>query len=317
MFAVCYDLVSNSAPFMKPRFFGQYLLANGLINAPQLLAAVEYQERNNPRLGELALSMGLATQFEVDQIQALQATHDLRFGEAAQRLGLLECAEVARVLAAQSDRHVLLGHALAALGYLTPTEVEAAAAEFLTKEAQLEPESATIPEDLPLRRVAFELFHLAHKLLLRVCELPSKTERLRVVTDVVPLSDRNVLVTLRGALDPETPAATDTGVLLCVPQQIAVDLATRFSGEIAPAETAVNDVVCELAGILCNNLRSVLAEQGARVEIGEPEVIPSRLSLPPGRRMAVVPFVTHSGLVMVCLALPRGDSGSSAPPAGA
>jgi hypothetical protein len=299
---------------MKPRFFGQYLLANGLINAPQLLAAVEYQERNNPRLGELALSMGLATQFEVEQIQALQATHDLRFGEAAQRLGLLEGAEVVRVLAAQSDRHVLLGHALAALGYLTPTEVEAAAAEFLTREALLEPESATIPEDLPLRRVAFELFHLAHKLLLRVCELPSKTERLRVVTDVVPLSDRNVLVSLRGTLDPETPSVTDSGVLLCVPQQIAVDLATRFSGEIAPAETAVNDVVSELAGILCSNLRSVLAEQGARIEIGEAEVIPSRLSLPPGRRMAVVPFVTHSGLVMVCLALPR-HPGSSAPPA--
>ena len=291
---------------MKPRFFGQYLLANGLINAPQLLAAVEYQERNNPRLGEIAVGMGLATQFEVDRIQALQATHDLRFGDAAQQLGLLDAAEVARVVAAQHDRHVLLGQALAALGFLTPTDVEAAAAEFLTGEARLEPESATIPEDLPLRRVAFELFHLAHKVLLRVCELPSKTEPMRIVTDVVPLSDRNVLVALRGALDPEMPSATDTGVLLCVPQQIAVDLATRFSGEVAPAETAVNDVVCELAGILCNNLRSVLAEQGARVEIGEPEVIPSRLSLPPGRRMAVVPFVTHSGLVMVALALPRG-----------
>jgi hypothetical protein len=298
---------------MKPRFFGQYLLANGLINAPQLLAAVEYQERNNPRLGELALGMGLATQFEVDQIQALQATHDLRFGEAAQRLGILESAEVARVLAAQSDRHVLLGHALAALGYLTPTEVEAAAAEFLTKEALLEPESATIPEDLPLRRVAFELFHLAHKLLLRVCELPSKTEPIRVVTDVVPLSDRNVLVTLRGTLDPEAPHVTDTAVLLCVPQQIAVDLASRFSGEIAPAESAVNDVVSELASILCNNLRSVLAEQGARIEVGEPQVIPSRVSLPPGRRMAVVPFVTHSGLVMVSLALPRSDTSTVGP----
>jgi hypothetical protein len=290
---------------MKPRFFGQYLLANGLINAPQLLAAVEYQERNNPRLGELALSMGLATQFEVDQIQALQATHDLKFGEAAQQLGILKNADVAHVLAAQQDRHLLLGQALASLGFMTPTEVEAAAAEFLTGEAMREPESATIPEGLPLRRVAFELFHLAHKLLLRVCELPSKTEPLRIVTDVVPLSDHNVLVALRGTLDPNAPQITDTGVLLCVPQQVAVDLATRFSGEIAPTDSAVNDVVCELAGILCNNLRSVLAEQSARIELGEPEAIPTRLSLPPGRRMAVVPFVTHQGLVMVSLALPR------------
>jgi len=293
---------------MKPRFFGHYLLANGLITAPQLLAAVEYQERNNPRLGELAVSMGLATQFEVEQIHALQATKDLRFGDAAQQLGLLDREKVARAVGAQQDRHLQLGQALAALGYLLPAQVEAAAAEFIAAEARLEPESVTIPEDLPLRRVAFELFHLAHKLLLRVCELPSKTERLRVVSDVVPLSDRNVAVALRGLPAPELPDATDgasSSVLLCLPQQIAVDLATRFSGEIAPSDAAVDGVACELTSILCGNLQSVLAEQGARVEVSEPEVVPSRLSLPPGRRMALVPFVTHQGLVLVSLALPR------------
>jgi len=292
---------------MKPRFFGQYLLANGLISAPQLLAAVEYQERNNPKLGELAVGMGLATQFEVDRIQALQATKDVRFGDAAMELGLLTRDQVARVVDAQLDRHLQLGQALAALGFLTPTAVEQAATEFIAAEAKLEPESVTIPEDLPLRRVAFELFHLAYKLLLRVCDLPSKTEKLRVVTDVVPLSDRNVTIALRGLPGGDGAQGTTSSVLLCVPQQIAVDLATRFSGEVAPSDAAVDAVVCELTNILCGNLRSVLAEQGLNVELSEPEVVPSRMSLPPGRRVAVVPYVTHQGLVLVSLSLPRSD----------
>jgi CheY-specific phosphatase CheX len=290
---------------MKPRFFGQHLLANGLITSPQLLAAVEYQERHNPRLGELAVELGLLTTFEVERIRALQARQDLRFGDAAKELDLLATEDIERIVAAQLDRHVPLGQAMAALGFLAPDQVERAAAEFLTEEARLQPEVMTIPDDLPLRRVAFELFHLAGRLLTRVCELQAKPEKLRVVTDIVALSDRNVIVTLRGELSAALGGGTlDGAVLLCLPNSIAVDVASRFSGDDAPSDEAVGAVVCELANILCGNLMSVLAEQGARLEVGEPEILPPRVSLPPGRRMALVPFVTHQGLALISLALP-------------
>jgi CheY-specific phosphatase CheX len=199
---------------------------------------------------------------------------------------------------------------MAALGFLSPGEVERAASEFLTEEARLEPEVMTIPEDLPLRRVAFELFHLAGRMLTRVCELQTKPEKLRVVTDIVALSDRNVIVTLRGELSADLGGGTmDGAVLVCLPGAIAVDVASRFSGEDAPSDEQVSGVVCELANILCGNLKSVLAEQGGRIEVGEPEVLPPRVSLPPGRRMALVPFVTHQGLVLVSLALPAAAAG--------
>ena len=295
----------HGQPRMKPRFFGQYLLANGLITSPQLLAAVEYQERHNPRLGELAVELGLVTKFEVERIHALQAKHDLRFGDAASELELLKAADIERIVAAQQNRHVPLGQALAALGFLAPDQIERAAAEYMTEEARLEPEVMTIPEDLPLRRVAFELFHLAGRMLTRVCELQAKPEKLRVVTDIVALSDRNVIVTLRGELSADLGGGTiDGAVLVCLPNSIAVDVASRFSGEDAPTDEQIASVVCELANILCGNLKSVLAEQGARIEVGEPEILPPRVSLPPGRRMALVPFVTHQGLALVSLALP-------------
>ncbi len=284
---------------MRARFFGQYLVANGRITAPQLLAALEYQEGNNNKLGSCAVAMGLATPFDVERIRSLQAREDLRFGEAGVRLGVLSDEQVRRVRAAQQDGHVQLGEALCALGYLRADQVEAAAAEFLAAEARLEPDVVTIPDQLPLREVAFELFHLAHKLLLRVCDLTSKTERLRVLEDVLPLSDRNARVTMRGELE--------TSLLLGVPEPVARELAARFSGEPGPADAEVDGIVCELANLLCGNLQSVLAERGFRTEIAEARTLGARVSVPPGARIALVPFLTHRGQVLVGMSLPDAD----------
>jgi CheY-specific phosphatase CheX len=240
--------------------------------------------------------MGLVTPFEVEQIRALQAREDLRFGEAAVKLGVLSDAQLQQVLETQQGAHVPLGDAVVALGYLTPEQVEAAAAQFLAAEARLEPEVVTIPDDLPLRDFAFELFHLANKLLLRVCDVTSKTERLRVVEDVLPLSDRNAAVAISGEVE--------TAVMLCLPDAVAIDVAKRYSGELAPPERDVDHIVLELANLLCGNLQSVMAERGVRLKLAEPELLGSRISLPPGKRAALVPFLTHRGQVLVSMSLP-------------
>ena len=281
---------------MTARFFGQYLIASGLVTAPQLLAALEYQERNNAKVGDCVVTLGLGTRFEVEQVRAVQATEDLRFGDAAQKLGLLTPEQVERAVSVRESAHVRLGAALVTLGYLKAAEVERAAAAFLAAEADLEPEIVAVPTDLPLRGAVTALFHVADKLLLRVCDLTSKAERLRVMRDVLPLSDRNARVALSGAID--------SAVLLCVPHAIAVDLAGRFSGELPPDEASVDGIVCELATILCTNLQSVLAEQGTRVQLAAPESIPARVSMPAGASVALVPFVTQRGQVLVGLTLP-------------
>ena len=159
---------------------------------------------------------------------------------------------------------------------------------------------ATISAALTHRDLAFELFHLAHKLFLRVCDLASKTERMRIVSVVLPLSDRNVRVAITGAVE--------TSVFLSVPDRIASDMASRFSGEDPPSDEDMDNVVCELGALLCRNLESVIAEQGRRLQCGEPELVAPRVSLPPGRRFAVVPFLTHHGQIVVSFALPPAAS---------
>jgi CheY-specific phosphatase CheX len=281
---------------MRARFFGQHLLGQGLITAQQLLAAVQYQGRNDTRLGSCAVELGLVTPFEVEQIRAVQAREDLRFGEAAVKLGLLSEGQLEEVLGRQENAHVPLGEAVVALGYLTAPQVEAAAAAFLASEAQIEPEVVTIPDDLPLRELAFELFHLAHKLLLRVCDLTSKTERLRIVHDALPLSDRNGSVTITGT--------ADLTVRLCLPDPVAFDVAKRFSGELEPSARDLDAIVLELVHLLCGNLQSVVAERGMSLQLAAPELLGRRTSLPPGKRVALVPFLTHRGQVLVSMSLP-------------
>lgn len=276
---------------MRPRFFGQYLLSQGLITAPQLLAAVEYQERSNTRVGEHAIARSLLTPFEVEQIRALQTREDLFFGGAAIKLGILTAGQVRDLLADQSERHVMLGDALAELGYLDPVKAEQSLAHFLSSEDALEPEVVTIPEDLPHRDVAFELFHIAHKLLRRAWNLDNKTDRVRVASGPITLSDRNARVQLTGA--------AETQVFVCVPFEIAQEAARALTGELEPVDEDRDRIVREFSNLLCANLQSVLAEQGRRLHLDEAETLSSRVSLADDTQASIVTFLTHRGQVHV------------------
>lgn len=276
---------------VRPRFFGQYLLARGLLTPPQLLAAVEYQEHRNTRLGEHAVARGLLTPFEVERVRSLQVHENLFFGEAAIRLGVLTTVQVRDLLASQKDAHVRLGDALADLGYLDPAASEQALAAFLTEEDRLEPEVVSVPDDLPGRDIAFEVFHLAHRLLRRVWNLENKTDRLRVETGMIALSDRNAKITISGAVE--------SVVFVCVPYEIARAAAVGPNSEVEPEDEDIDQVVGEFCRVLCANLASVLAEQGQRVTVGEPQKLMSRASTPPGVKATVVAFLTHRGQIFV------------------
>ncbi len=132
--------VSKSNPPRRPkaRFLGQFLLAEGYITAPQLLAALEYQEQFNARLGEYAVALGLITLFDAQRINALQVSKDLLFGQAALELSLLSKEQVRQVMAAQRNDHVLLGEALCKLGYIDEATMAIALAQ--ANEADSDPE---------------------------------------------------------------------------------------------------------------------------------------------------------------------------------
>ncbi|TZF91554.1 chemotaxis protein CheX [Cognatilysobacter lacus] len=100
------------------KFFGQFLLEKGVIDAPQLLRALEIQRMSNPALGEIACGRGMLTAHQAQAINERQRREDKRFGDIAQSMGLLTADEVGQLLDEQKSRRKLFGEILVEQGYV-------------------------------------------------------------------------------------------------------------------------------------------------------------------------------------------------------
>ncbi|HEX7481115.1 MAG TPA: hypothetical protein VF331_25145 [Polyangiales bacterium] len=279
---------------MRRHFFGQFLLSKGLITPPQLLAAVEYQDKYNSRLGELAVALSMVTPFEAQQINSKQVREDRLFGQAAIELGLLSEQQVCDVLATQRDSHVLLGQAIVTLGYVAAEVIDSALAEFLD-EASHDPDGIQLPAEVPDRELAAALFDLAQKLLLRAWDLTSKPGPGRVEAMRLTLSDRNARVELDGSL-PMT-------VLIGVPNDVIAKLVRHLATSTDPTESDEDQLVLEFGQLLGENLAVALAERGQEVHVSHVTSQGARATLPPEVKVTVVPYLTHGGQVLIGLRL--------------
>jgi len=95
------------------QYFGQFLLENALISAPQLRAAVTaQQDTESTRLGMQAISAGFLTSAQVEQIHAARGASRKSFSELALSQDLLTKERLQALLSTQMDECVTLGEAL-------------------------------------------------------------------------------------------------------------------------------------------------------------------------------------------------------------
>lgn len=292
------ESTSNQRPSTAPRrrktrFFGQFLLSEGYITAPQLLAALEYQEQFNARLGEYAVALGLLTLFDARRIQALQVSKDLMFGEAAMELQLLNNDQLREVVAAQRNDHVLLGEALCKLGYVDESVIARAVSE-LGEAEQAEPDQwLSIPGDAPSRELLIKTCYLAHRLLPRVWDLPNKVVESQVVTQKLRLSDRNASITFQGQ-----EGQPGLRVYLGATHAITERAVRVVTGNPTPSDADCDEAVRDLLTTICNNAIVTLASEG--VTLVASDVASADFSVDLGDNVAVVvPFVTHEGQVFL------------------
>ena len=120
---------------MAAKFFGQFLLEQGLINRQQLLAALEAQHASNPMLGELAQNRGWMSAAQARRINERQRAEDQRFGDIAESMGILERAQVEELLAEQKARRKLFGEILIEQGSINRLQLDAALREHQAERA--------------------------------------------------------------------------------------------------------------------------------------------------------------------------------------
>jgi hypothetical protein len=109
---------------MAAKFFGQFLLESGLIDAAQLLEALEIQRASNPLLGELAVARGWLSAAQAARINERQRAEDKRFGDLAEEMGLLDADRLGRLLDEQKSKRKLFGEILVERGMLTRVQLD-------------------------------------------------------------------------------------------------------------------------------------------------------------------------------------------------
>jgi hypothetical protein len=279
---------------MHRRFFGQYLLKQGYITAPQLLAAVEYQTKYNTRLGELAVALGMITPFESAQINAVQVCEDRLFGETAVQCGLLTHDQLSDALETQRNARVLLGQAIETLGYLRRSTIDSAHGDFVQAE-QLAAEQCGLPNELRNLPCVAPIFERAGKLLQRVWGLPNKPGRLQIETTRLTLSDKNARARIRSRVL--------SGVLLGVPNEVARKVSHSYASEMHSGDAAEDHAVQDFARVLAEAALSVLHAQGESAQLLAVDLASVRATLPPEERVVMVRFLTHSGQILVGLTI--------------
>ena len=136
------------------KFFGQFLLERGVIDAGQLLRALELQRASNPMLGEIAQAEGLLTIAQARMINERQRREDRRFGDIAQELHLLTAAQVDLLVEQQKRRRKLFGEILVEAGMLDRDTLEA---ELAAHQADRSAALSSLAENLaghPLQAMA-------------------------------------------------------------------------------------------------------------------------------------------------------------------
>jgi hypothetical protein len=265
---------------MAVRFFGQYLLENGVIDAKQLLAAISYQEKTNLKFGDTAISLGLLTQEQLASIFALQRTKDLKTGEACIELGYLKEEQIDQVLRAQKNSHVMIGEALVSTGALGKEQLERHLAAF-----KIDQEPYRVSDGIDEKKdpsgVARPATDLALKFLLRLANFNMKL----VGVEIGALPDPALpTYTARVAFTGDTEGE----IALRASTSICARIASSMLGEPVSPENApvVLDATSEFLNVVGGNLSAAVARLGKKLELAAPRH--GELGAPKGSQHMVV-----------------------------
>jgi len=271
---------------MAVRFFGQFLLENGVINAQQLLAATSFQEKMNLKFGDTAIQLGLLDKDRLAKIFALQRSEDIKTGEAGIKLGFLKEAQVDQVLRAQKNSHVMIGAALVKTGALTEAQLSEQLQAF-KKDQDAYQLSTGLPQQKDATGLAAPAIDLTVKLLMRLANLQVK------------LLDVRYSLAKAGGGTTYTARVAFTGdregeIALRASDRVCAQIASAMLGEpVAPdAKSVILDATSEFLNIVGGNLSAVGARQGKKVELSTPRsgdvptdgrnIVVARLGTPDG-----------------------------------
>ncbi|MEM9175249.1 MAG: chemotaxis protein CheX [Myxococcota bacterium] len=250
---------------MAVKFFGQFLIDQGEIDASHVREALELMEDANPTLGEIAIHQGYMTQREASQVSAAQRSEDFPFGDLAVRMGFLTSDQLVDVVDRQRSGRVLIGEALVRLGYIEADRLGTLLDAYKVDQAAYDVGEPDLPDPLANHRVTKYFIELLPRFLMRVARMQAKLGEIEAFSARPDFADYCVSVHVKGVRGLEVALVSDG--------EFAEALATATSG-LQPSDLdpeMVSDGIGEFLNVLGGNAVCAVTKEGQRVELGPPD----------------------------------------------
>jgi hypothetical protein len=280
------------------RFFGQFLVATGVVDQASLDQALTQQAAVNVPLGALALSRGLLSERQVLAIHTEQRRTDKKFGELAVMLGFLRRAQVDELLRDQAEAHLLVGEALVQQGRIGREALDAAFADYKREQAGFEAELKRAIQQTATPSLVLAAADVTARMLLRMGKLPAKLAGVEQGGGLPPLDHVYVQ-----PVDGDRPftyllALASRDVLSCARFMLEPLKSGELPTTVGPlALDVTKELVLAVVGQVCGRL----AGEGWRLTPGLPEV-------------AEAPPALSGGHVVIDLVLPHGRAAVAVQP---
>ena len=257
---------------MGVKFFGQYLIEQGVVDSDQIRAALKLMDGENRNLGELAEAGGILTPEEAAKVNVQQRYCDLPFGELAVEMGLLSDEQVDHLINFQDQTRLRIGQALVRMSFVSNEQLLELLVRFENEQAHFKVGDVALPDELESKMFAATVLDLFPKLLLRVARIEARigTEP----TDAeIPDYPVRIAVTVTG----------DVGMMICLlgDREFSLRLAGATAGfdelrlEAARQNPALlEDGVGEFLNVLAGNAMGILERNKIITELGPPHCNP-------------------------------------------
>ncbi len=244
---------------MASRFFGQFLVARGMISPEALAKAVSLQESTNLSFGQTAITLGLLTLDQISRISHAQRTVDMMYGELAVKMGFMTSAQATQVLTEQRHKRIYIGEALVQIGAISQHVLQSLLDEYAQEQAPFNPTGLELPDNVPLPHLSLIMCETSKKMLARLVNLVIKPGPCELVKKI----DGNHL-----AVSVDFTGDVTVRYVITFPEVIRKNVAlgtlndhTPFSAVFASQKVAVGPII-NFVDILCNNVVSKAAEIG-------------------------------------------------------
>ena len=257
---------------MGIKFFGQYLIEQGVVDSDQIRAALKLMDDENRSLGELAEAGGILTAEEAEKVNAQQRYCDIPFGELAVEMGLLSDEQVEYLVGFQEQTRLRNGQALVRQDFLSKERLLERLVRFDSEQALFRIGNVALPDGLEGNALAATVLDLLPKLLVRIARIGVRIEKNRADAEI-PDHPVRIAVAVTG----------EVGLLICLlgDEEFSLQLAgptAEFDGPRIEAArqnpVLLADGVGEFLNVLAGNAMGLLERKRIITELEPPHCDP-------------------------------------------